>query len=236
MYGSGLVKGLWITLKHLFEKDITVQYPEEMPDLPKRYRGCLEFEFEKCIVCGLCARSCPNDVLHLDTAKDENSKKKKLITYTIDLQYCMFCNICVENCPADCLHFSHNFELSQYNRDDIKIVYNRPAGMDAVPDAGDEAHSSGENAAAEDDKKQKKISALYTAIIKNPVKALGKVLDQEEQLAIMSEIIQKDAKKAEKIAELMVEDMEKAKKIAAAFVNKELKDRQKALKDQEGGE
>lgn len=234
MYGQGIIKGLWITLKHLFEKEITQQYPEEMPNLHKRYRGCLQFEFEKCIVCGMCVRSCPNDVLSMETSKDENSKKKKLQTYTIDLQYCMFCNLCVENCPADCLHFNHNFELSQYKRDDIKIVYNRPESMDAVPDAGTPGEESGENLAAEADKRQKKISAMNNAILKNPGKALSKVLDQEEQLTIMAEILQKDAKKAEKIAELMIDDMDKAKKVAVAFINKELKDRQKSFKDQEG--
>jgi len=237
MYGQGIVKGLWITLKHLFQKDITQQYPEERPNLQKRFRGCLQFEFEKCIVCGMCVRSCPNDVLSMETAKDENSKKKKLLTYTINLQYCMFCNLCVENCPADCLHFNHNFELSQYKRDDIKIIYHRPESMDAVPDAGTPAEGPGEkaNAPGEDDKKQKKIAAMYNAILKNPGKALSKILDQEEQLVIMAEILQKDPKKAEKIAELMLEDADKARKVAVAFVNKELKEREKSHKDQEGG-
>jgi NADH-quinone oxidoreductase subunit I len=236
MYGKGLIKGLGVTFKHFFQKEITMQYPEEMPKLQKRYRGCLQFEFEKCIVCGMCEKVCPNNVLHLDTIKPEGSKKKRLMRYTIDVQYCMFCNICVENCPGKCLSFNHNFELAQYRREDIKIVYDRPASL-ILKDKqeAEAAQAAAENAPVEDDKKQKKIAALLTALTKNPTKALSKLLE-EEQAVVMSEIIAKDAKKAEKIAELMVEDMEKAKKIAVAFVNKELKDRQKAEQNREGGE
>ena len=31
---------------------ITEQYPDVMPELPERYRGCLQFDHTKCIVCG----------------------------------------------------------------------------------------------------------------------------------------------------------------------------------------
>jgi len=134
MKGQGLLKGLGITVKHFFQKEVTEQYPDVMPYLYDRYRGSLKFDFEKCIACGICVNSCPNDVLSFETEKDKNLKKKKLMSYTIDFQYCMFCNLCVEGCPKDCLHFDHDFELSTFSRDDIKRVYLRPAGMDEEED------------------------------------------------------------------------------------------------------
>jgi NADH-quinone oxidoreductase subunit I len=174
MYGKGLLKGLGITLKHTFEREITVQYPEQMPVLQDRFRGSLNFEFEKCIVCGMCTKACPNHVLSLDSVKDETTKKKKLLTYTIDLQYCMFCNLCVETCPANCLHFDHDFELSAYDRQDIKRVYRRPEGMDVAVPAGD---SAGAAEAVDEDKQQKQINAMSTALQKNPQKTLAKLLE-----------------------------------------------------------
>ncbi|HEX3010841.1 MAG TPA: NADH-quinone oxidoreductase subunit I [Syntrophomonadaceae bacterium] len=236
MFGKGLLKGLGITFKHTFEREITVQYPEQMPFLQNRFRGCLEFDFTKCIACGLCTKACPNNVLKLETAAVEGSKKKKLMRYIIDLQYCMFCNLCVEACPHDCLSFNHNFELSQLKRDDIRIIYDRPAELDqADPPAAADGQERQSSAAADEGaaqaKRIKQLEAMKNALTKNPQKTLGKLIEQEGDIEILSALITADEKKLAKIAELMIDDREKAVKIAQAFVNKEKKDRNK-----EGGE
>src|SRR5665647_3564183 len=178
MYGKGLLKGLGITLKHTFEREITQQYPEQMPVLPERFRGSLQFDFKKCIVCGMCEKVCPNHVLSLDTVKDETSKKKKLMNYTIDFQYCMYCNFCVENCPTHCLSFNHDFELAEYKREDIKRVYHRPEGMDVNLPA-DGSTGADDHGAAEKQKNQ--VNAMLTAFQKNPQKGVAKLLETEEQ-------------------------------------------------------
>lgn len=238
MYGSGLIKGLGITLKHHFGKKLTVQYPEQMPYLYERFRGHLFLEFEKCIVCGICTKTCPNNVLSLEDARDENTKKKKLLTYTIDHQYCMFCNLCVENCPGKCLHFNHDFELSSLTREGIKTVYTRPPQLDAA-DADQRSGQPAPSSPTEDGlseaalKKQKKMDALMTALDKNPVKVLSRYVEDESDAQILSEILQADRSKTEKLVELMVDDGEKARKVAVAFVNKEKKQRQAQT---EGGE
>lgn len=223
MYGTGVIKGLWVTLKHLFGKKLTVQYPEEMPVLQKRFRGHLQFEIEKCIACGLCVKSCPNDVLTLVDARDEQTKKKKVLSYTIDHQYCMFCNFCVEVCPTKCLYFNHDFELAQYERDKITVVYERPAHMDLEPKSSEGNETQNDEA----DKKAKQINAMINAVKKNPVKVLSRFVEDEKSAEILAEILTNDEGKLEKLAPLMVEDKEKAQKIAKAFVNKELKDREK---------
>lgn len=229
MKGQGLLKGLWITLKHTFEKDITIQYPEQMPYLQERFRGCLNFEYQKCIVCGLCTKACPNNVLSYESQPDPNSKKKRLLNYTIDLQYCMFCNLCVEACPNSCLHFTHNFELSEYQRDNIKIVYEIP--QQEVQMTGpihlDEAPTEQQVVDEAEVKKQKQITAMLTAMQKNPQKVVAKLLETEEQADILAGILLADENKMKRMATLLIEDKEKAQKIAVAFVNKELKDRQK---------
>lgn len=228
MYGKGLIQGLGITLKHHFGKKLTIQYPEEQPYLYERFRGHLYLEFEKCRVCGLCTRTCPNGVLSMEEGRDEGSKKKKLLSYTIDHQYCMMCNLCVESCPAGCLHFDHNFEFSRFRREDIKTVYHRPPEMDIPVNQAEDSESPDAGGARTEveDKREKQLKALTAALDKNPQKLLARYVENEEQAEILARLLQADHSKAEKILGFMVDDKDKARKVAQALVNKELKQSQ----------
>jgi NADH-quinone oxidoreductase subunit I len=227
MIGKGLLKGLAITFKHTFEKDITIQYPEERPFLQERFRGCLAFDFSRCIACGMCSKACPNRVLSLETTQREGSKKKFLLSYTIDLQYCMFCNLCVEACPVNCLYFTHDFELTRSRREDIKMVYSRPPEL-ALPEET-EAEGQEDMKAAPDElteaeaRRLKQLEAMKTALGRNPVKLLAKLLDAEDERLILAELLAADEKKRDKMAEMMISDMDKARKVAQAFVAREKK-------------
>lgn len=121
MFGKGLINGLRVTLGHLFEKKITQQYPEEHPKLPPRSRCSFQLDSEKCTSCGICALSCPNRVINIDSYKDEN-KKKHLTKYEMKLEYCLFCGLCVESCPSKALQFTSDFELSAYSRAETKLT------------------------------------------------------------------------------------------------------------------
>lgn len=219
MYGTGLLKGLGITLGHTFEKEITQQYPEQMPVLPQRFRGSLQFKFEDCIACEMCTKACPNHVLSLESFRDEVTNKKKLLSYTIDFQYCMYCNFCVETCPKHCLSFDHNFELAAYSRDEIKKVYQRPREMDAEPPA--EIGVGGEQEAAAAAQQQRQITAMIGALQKNGPKVLNKFLENEQEAETLAKILAEDEKKLERLAALMVGDKEKAKTVAEALVKHE---------------
>ena len=236
MFGKGLIEGLGITLKHAFEKDITIQYPEEHPYLQNRYRGCLAFDFPKCIACNLCTKACPNNVLSFETFTAEGSKKKKVQSYTIDLQYCLFCNLCVEVCPTSTLSFNHDFELSTYNRKDIKIVYHRPPELDLVPEEKEEESPGVKvelpDTSETDTKRLKQIEAIKTVLGKTPQKSLAKILASEEDIAIMTTLMSADDKKLSKLAELLVDDRDKAAKLAQAWVNKDKRDRSKEAGEQ----
>jgi hypothetical protein len=55
----GLLTGLKITAKYLFRKPITVNYPEEKPFIPPRWRGRIVLTSdpsgeERCVACYLC--------------------------------------------------------------------------------------------------------------------------------------------------------------------------------------
>lgn len=220
MWGSGILKGLGITLKHLFEWDITEQYPEERPKLYPRFRGRLMLNPEKCIVCGMCVKSCPNGVLSFTEARIEDSKKKVITSYTIDHQYCMFCNLCVEACPTKGLYFSHDFEWAAFRREDIKTVYQPDlTGLKLVAAEAENAEKTAEGEENKD-KMDKQVNAMVLAIKKNPSKALARIVESEEEALMLAQILGDDEGKIKKLAELMVSDKEKAAKVAKAFLAK----------------
>ena len=121
-FGVGLLKGLGVTLRHLFSRSVTVHYPDEKPLLPARSRGVIALKEENCTVCMLCARECPDWCIYIEGHKEERKPKvegkraKKhnvLDRFAIDYALCMYCGICVEVCPYDALFWTPEYEYSE---------------------------------------------------------------------------------------------------------------------------
>ncbi len=69
-YGIGIAKGMAVTLRHLFHKPVTTQYPEERLNVSRRIRGNeLAWDREKCTGCYTCAQSCPHGVIEIVTSE-----------------------------------------------------------------------------------------------------------------------------------------------------------------------
>jgi NADH-quinone oxidoreductase subunit I len=118
--GQGVLKGMGITLKHLFEKKITRQYPEYKRELPERSRGLLTVDMDRCIACLQCMRICPDHCISIEMTKrdiDGSGKAKPYaVGFVIDDSRCMYCSLCVEVCPVNCIYHTEEFEAQAYNR------------------------------------------------------------------------------------------------------------------------
>src|SRR2546427_2814775 len=121
--GSGLIKGLGVTLKHMLQRSITQEYPDEKPNLPPRTRGVIALKQENCTVCWKCSRECPDWCIYIESHKEtippasggRARSVKVLDRFAIDYSLCMYCGICVEVCPFDALFWSPEFEYAEYD-------------------------------------------------------------------------------------------------------------------------
>ena len=123
LFGVGLGKGLFVTLRHLLSRSVTQQYPHEKPDLPARTRGVIALKPENCTVCWKCSRECPDWCIYIESHKETHQPAsggrarsvKVLDRFAIDYALCMYCGICVEVCPFDALFWSPEFEYATYD-------------------------------------------------------------------------------------------------------------------------
>ena len=118
-----LFKGLALTGRHLFERKITVLFPEEKTPQSPRFRGLHALRRypngeERCIACKLCEAVCPALAITIESeVRDDGSRRTT--RYDIDLTKCIFCGFCEESCPVDAIVETHILEYHGEKRGDL---------------------------------------------------------------------------------------------------------------------
>jgi len=118
---AAVARGMSITLRYLFTKPVTVQYPFEKVPMYPRYRGMHFLEryddgTERCVCCGLCAKACPADCIYMEPAETKDGIMFAEI-YEINLLRCIYCGLCEEACPEEAIFLGHEYEFSNYSRE-----------------------------------------------------------------------------------------------------------------------
>ena len=68
--GLGLVKGMALTFRRIFEPKATIKYPEQRADVAPKFRGRLQLLYDeygtlKCETCFQCAQACPIECIDM---------------------------------------------------------------------------------------------------------------------------------------------------------------------------
>lgn len=121
-----LLKGLNLTMRYLWDKKITIQYPEEKTPQSYRFRGRHALRRypngeERCIACKLCEAVCPALAITIEASAREDGTRRTT-RYDIDLTKCIFCGFCEESCPVDSIVETRVFEYHGEQRGDLLMT------------------------------------------------------------------------------------------------------------------
>jgi NADH-quinone oxidoreductase subunit I len=115
-----IIRTFWEVFRHTFHRRITIQYPDERPHLPPRYRGRIILSrdpdgAERCVACYLCAVACPVDCIALQATQDEYGRRYPEF-FRINFSRCIYCGFCEDACPTYAIQLTPDAEMSEYQR------------------------------------------------------------------------------------------------------------------------
>jgi NADH-quinone oxidoreductase subunit I len=125
LYLPAIFEGLRTTLSHLVKPKVTVQFPEERPELPANYRGVHRLNRDqqgrvKCVACYMCATACPAHCIDIVAAPSPWPDREKYPeSFVIDELRCIYCGMCEEACPVDAIELTSLFDLTGLSREEM---------------------------------------------------------------------------------------------------------------------
>ncbi len=126
LYLPQIAGGMRTTLRHMFKKKITVQYPEQKRELrTENYRGVHRLNRDEqgrvaCVACFMCQTACPAHCIHIVGAESPwEDREKYPVQFDIDELRCIYCGMCEEACPVDAIELTPEYDLVGRTREEM---------------------------------------------------------------------------------------------------------------------
>lgn len=128
-YIPAILVGLKTTLINMLKPKVTLEYPDERPVLPAKYRGVPTLVKDpngrvKCVSCQLCEFVCPPKAIRITPSEipdDSNTAhvEKTPKDFEINMLRCIYCGLCEEVCPEEAIFLQNTFTLNGLSREEL---------------------------------------------------------------------------------------------------------------------
>ena len=128
-YLPQIIGGLGITMKNMLKPAVTLEYPDERPDIPPNYRGVPTLVKDpngrgKCVSCQLCEFVCPPKAIRItpggiDAESEHAHVEKAPEEFEINMLRCIYCGYCQEVCPEEAIWLLNIFSLNGLSREEL---------------------------------------------------------------------------------------------------------------------
>jgi NADH-quinone oxidoreductase subunit I len=120
---TDFISAFFLTLREMFRRKATVNYPFEKNPISPRFRGEHALRRyangeERCIACKLCEAICPAQAITIE-AEPRADGSRRTTRYDIDMVKCIYCGFCQEACPVDAIVEGPNFEFATETREEL---------------------------------------------------------------------------------------------------------------------
>ncbi len=130
LYLPQILEGMKTTLRHLgkslFQRPITLQYPEEKRELRvENYRGVHRLNRDEkdriaCVACFMCSTACPAHCIHIEAGESPWPDREKYpVKFDLDELRCIYCGMCEEACPVDAIELTQQYDLVGRTREEM---------------------------------------------------------------------------------------------------------------------